>query len=238
MNIESARATCWYLALTIAVWFLADSVVEAQLVGSTAKLAKTVLLRVENDVVGQLDADTVVTIARVQGNWLWVQNAEGKAGWVQLADIKLPDATTNAPPAVSQVSQQNGYLIGWMGSVHATTLHEHIRLLSDLQKAQPREVESVIQRARLVSLQTKQLRELLESSSESSDRSIAEAKNLQELVAILRLVEAESETLQTMVLFPSSESRSKFEDAMRKTSDQLQRLARQGRAAQPEGTSD
>lgn len=234
MNIESTRATYCCLALTISVWFLTDGVVEAQLIGSTAKLAKTVSLRIENSVVGQLETDADVTIVRVQGNWLWVRTTDGMAGWVQLADIKFSDTATSAPPAVSQMTQQNGFLIGWMGSVHTTTLHEYIRLLSELPRNQPQDVISVNRRARLVSSQTKQLRELLESS----DASPANVNNLPELIGILRLIEAESEALQTMADFPSSDSRSKFEDAMQKTTEQLQRLARRGSAVQPTGAAE
>lgn len=223
---------CWksvlvFTLLTIGCILSPSTVVIAQVVGASVQVRTVTPLRIDQQIVAELQVGAVLNVELQQGDWLWVRTKQGERGWVRQSEVQLipTTATPDSGNTVTNEAQQKLYLIGFIGSLHVTTLHDQVVLLAELNKAKPQEVDLLQVRVRNISQQADQLRGLVKTTLSQRSPPDEETLTRTQLIDLLTNIEQEAGSLQSLIRFPSTETRTQFETDLRRTEDRIRQLA-------------
>jgi hypothetical protein len=77
------------IAHALPIVLLASVAAFGQDVGDTVRARQAVDLKVENQAVAAAAAGDLLTVRKLNDNWLWVQTAQGKRGWVLKEHVEV-----------------------------------------------------------------------------------------------------------------------------------------------------
>ena len=123
---------------TVAVFLVCGTIAMAQEVGDVVSADTEVNLKVEDDVVATAAEGDQLTVRKVQGKWLWVENADGQRGWVEKRRVTVvePDTPPDRPAAGGDAdsdSEDSPWLltIGVLAGQNIYTTYSYIGTVAD-----------------------------------------------------------------------------------------------------------
>lgn len=199
---------------------------QAQERGSRVRVLRDTSLKVEGTILGQLAAGTDLTVETVQGEWLWVRTGTGQSGWIRQTDAQVlassGSVTSTVPSSPPQPEAQ--YLVGWLLTSQVITLHDQLLLLHELQQVQTSEIDRLLKRTGVVLVHIQKLQELL-NTAPTAGTSPLDKQVRSDLLPLLAAIEAEAQALQSLIRFPSTESRDAFAKAQLKAEQLFKQIS-------------
>lgn len=232
--IESG--SCWS-AILVWGWLLVcggDGAVpqlQAQERGNRVRVLRDTALKVEGTILGQLAAGTDLTVETIQGDWLWVRTGTGQSGWIRQTDAQLLDQTSKpVPPGSTTPPQQDAqYLVGWLLTSQLIALHDQLLLLHELQQVQTTDIDRLLKRTAVVLIHIQKLQELL-NSAPTAGAGPLDKQVRSDVLPLLAAIEAEAQALQSLIRFPSTESRDAFAKAQLKAEQLFKQITQDKQA--------
>ncbi len=214
---------------------LVVSSASAQVVGDLVTPLEPVDLKIKDRVIATAKPKDVLTVEKVQEDWLWVANAKGEHGWLMKGDVKvtkLPAAAPAAAPAKPTAPAEPGaeppvddrlYLIGAMGSTQVYLSYAYIGAVGDgfvnksYDAAKVRELMGEL--SGMSQHLAVQLEKVVEGDLTEEDRAAIE-----QMVAINRLLKKEADALVVFSEKPTAQNAEAFEAVRREVWPKIARL--------------
>ena len=129
--------------LTSLAMALMTASASAQSVGDTVTPIEPVDLKIKDRVIATVKPKELLTVEKVQEEWLWVANAANDRGWLMKTDVKItkpPGAAPESPSAKPMAPAEPGkeppvddrlYLIGAMGATQVYLSYAYIGAIGD-----------------------------------------------------------------------------------------------------------
>lgn len=121
------------IALMVLSLFVYASAVRAQEVGNTVRARQAVDLKVENQAVATAQQGDLLTVRKKNDQWLWVQTAEGKRGWLLSDQVEVVATPAAGAPARKPNAGQEPWLqsIGVLSGQNIYTTFAYIGAIAD-----------------------------------------------------------------------------------------------------------
>jgi hypothetical protein len=220
---------CW-----AAVTVLAPAVGLAQDVGDAVTPIEPIDLKIKDRVITTVKPRDVLTVEKVQEDWLWVATAKNERGWLMKGDVKIAkppvaqsSASTTKPmapaaPGTEPVDERL-YLIGAMGATQVYLSYAYIGAIGDGFVNKSYDAAKVQELMNEVSGMSQHLVQQLEkvNAGELTDE---DRQAITQMIEINTLLKREADALVAFSKKPTTQSAESFESVRREVWPKIAKL--------------
>ncbi|HVJ67730.1 MAG TPA: hypothetical protein VM510_07095 [Caulifigura sp.] len=229
------RMTVLNAVLGALLVLVTSSPAQAQGVNDTVTPKEPVDLKIKDRVIATVKPKDVLTVEKVQDDWLWVITAKNEHGWLMKGDvepIKLPAAglgTTkpkpSAPdePGAAPPVDERLYLIGAMGATQVYLSYAYIGAIGDGYVNKSYDAPKVQELMGEVSGMSQHLVAQLEKVT-AGELTDDDRQAITQMIDINRLLKKESDALVTFSQKPTAQNAEAFEAVRREVWPKIAKL--------------
>lgn len=217
-----------------AVLLLASSPVEAQNVKDTVTPKEPIDLKIKDKVIATVKPKDILTVEKVQDDWLWVVTAKDERGWLMKGDVEPFKAAPPAPPAkttpsapaepgAEQPVDDRLYLIGAMGATQVYLSYAYIGAIGDGYVNKSYDAAKVQELMGEVSGMSQHLVQQLEKVNEG-DLTNEDRAAITQMIDINRLLKKEADALVAFSQKPTAANAESFEGVRREVWPKIAKL--------------
>jgi hypothetical protein len=208
-----------------AVLLLASSAAMAQNVNDTVTPKEPIDLKIKDRVIATVKPKEVLTVEKVQDDWLWVVTSKNEHGWLMKGDVEPAKAPPPAPPSKASPSapaepgaeppvDERLYLIGAMGATQVYLSYAYIGAIGDGYVNKSYDAAKVQELMTEVSGMSQHLLQQLEKVNEG-DLTNEDRAAITQMIDINRLLKKEADALVTFSQKPTATNAESFEGVRR-----------------------
>jgi hypothetical protein len=218
-----------------AVLLLASSSpVAAQNVNDTVTPREPIDLKIKDRVIATVKPKDILTVEKVQDDWLWVANAKNERGWLMKGDVEpakpapVSPATKTTPSAPAEPGTEPPvddrlYLIGAMGATQVYLSYAYIGAIGDGYVNKSYDAAKVQELMGEVSGMSQHLVQQLEKVN-AGDLTNEDRTAITQMIDINRLLKKEADALVTFSQKPTAANAESFEAVRREVWPKIAKL--------------
>jgi len=222
-------------ALGALLVLLSSSPVAAQKVGDTVTPLETVDLKIKDRVIATVKPRDLLTVEKVQEDWLWVASANSERGWLMKADVqiaKMPPAAPDSPVAKPSAPAEPGaeppvderlYLIGAMGATQVYLSYAYIGAIGDGYVNKSYDAAKVQELMGEISGMSQHLVQQLEKVN-AGELTNEDRTAITQMIDINRLLKKEADALVLFSQKPTAQNAESFEAVRREVWPKIAKL--------------
>lgn len=208
--------------------------VSAQGVGDTVTPTERVDLKIKDRVIASVKPKDILTVEKVQEDWLWVANSKNERGWLMKADVKVtkaptaPDSPTAKPsapaePVAEAPVDERLYLIGAMGATQVYLSYAYIGAIGDGYVNKSYDAAKVQELMGEVSGMSQHLVSQLEKVT-AGELTNEDRQAITQMIDINKLLKKEADALVTFSQKPTPQNAESFEAVRREVWPRIAKL--------------
>jgi len=214
---------------------LSSSSALAQKVGDSVTPLQPVDLKIKDRVIATVKPTDILTVEKVQDDWLWVANAKSERGWLMMADVQVtrpkpsapdsPVAKPSAPdePGAEPPVDERLYLIGAMGATQVYLSYAYIGAIGDGYVNKSYDAPKVQELMGEVSGMSQHLVQQLEKVN-AGELTNEDRVAITQMIEINRLLKKEADALVAFSQQPTAPNAESFENVRREVWPKIAKL--------------
>jgi hypothetical protein len=207
----------------------------AQNVNDTVTPKEPIDLKIKDRVIATVKPKDILTVEKVQEDWLWVATASKERGWLMKGDVEplkpapaapgAPKATPSAPaePGSEPPVDDRLYLIGAMGATQVYLSYAYIGAIGDGYVNKSYDAPKVQELMGEVSGMSQHLVQQLEKVN-AGDLTNEDRAAITQMIDINRLLKKEADALVTFSKSPTAPNAEAFESVRREVWPKIAKL--------------
>jgi hypothetical protein len=209
-----------------AVLLVTSSPATAQNVHDTVTPREPIDLKIKDRVIATVKPKDLLTVEKVQEDWLWVATAKNERGWLMKGDVEPAKAAPAAPggakttpaapaePGAEPPVDERLYLIGAMGATQVYLSYAYIGAIGDGYVNKSYDAPKVQELMGEVSGMSQHLVQQLEKVNEG-DLTNEDRAAITQMIDINRLLKKEADALVAFSKDPTAKNAESFEAVRR-----------------------
>jgi hypothetical protein len=217
-----------------AVLLVASSPAAAQSVNDTVTPREPIDLKIKDRVIATVKPKDVLTVEKVQDDWLWVVTAKNEHGWLMKGDVEPAKAASPAPtskasppapaePGSEPPVDERLYLIGAMGATQVYLSYAYIGAIGDGYVNKSYDAAKVKELMGEVSGMSQHLVQQLEKVNEG-ELTAEDRAAITQMIDINRLLKKEADSLVAFSEKPNTQNAESFEAVRRQVWPKIAKL--------------